>query len=63
MLLIQVNQVQAMEAKDPANKIVPEEVVTKDVADKADEVGASTALHINHQSGTSREKWEILSRS
>ena len=44
------NQVQAIGAKDAAKEVVPEEAVTKDMADEVDKVGASTAQHINHLS-------------
>ena len=59
MPLIKANQVQATGDEDAAKKVVPEEVVTKYVAYKAD---ASTYQHTHHQSVTSREKWRILAR-
>ena len=57
--LRQTNQVKARGDKDPAEEVVPEEAVTKDVAERAN---TSTAQNTHHQPGTSREKWIILSR-
>ena len=47
-----------MGVEDVDEEVVPEEAVTKDMAEKAD---TSTAQHINHRSETSREKWRIWS--
>ena len=57
--LIRANQVQATGDENAAEEVVTEEAVTKDVADEAE---ASTAHHTHHQSGTSRDKWNILAR-
>ena len=48
--LRQANQVQAMGDEDVEKEVVPEEAVTKDVADEAD---TSTDQHTYHQSGIS----------
>ena len=50
----------AIGAEDAAEEVVPEYAVTKDVVVEA---GASAALHLHHQLGTSREKWKILVQS
>ena len=57
--LIQANLIQATGSKDKGDEVLPEEAVTKYVADKAD---TSTAPLTNHPSGTSRDKWKILER-
>ena len=54
------NQVQATGAEDASDEIVPEEAVTKDVADEAE---YSTAQHTHNQSDNLRHKMTILERS
>ena len=44
---------------EAAEEVVPEEAVTKNVAEEADD---TTAHNTHHQSGTSREKWRILAQ-
>ena len=55
-----MNQVQATGAEDASKEVVPEEVVTKDMEDKAN---SSTAQNKHHISKTSREKLMILAQS
>ena len=57
--LRQADQIQSTGDEYVAMGVVPEEAVTKDMADEAD---ASTAHHTHHQSGTSRDKWSILAQ-
>ena len=53
MPLRQSNQIQATGEEDADEEVVPEEAVTKDVAEEAVD---STAQHTHHRSETSREK-------
>ena len=51
---------QAREAEEAAEEVIPEEVDAKNMTDEAD---TSTALHTHNQPGTSSEKWRILEQS
>ena len=57
--LIRANQIQATGDEDTAEEIVPEETVTKDVADETD---ASTTQHTHNQPEILWEKWRVLAR-
>ena len=57
--LRRANQIQATGDEEADEGVVPEDVVTKDVAEEAE---ASTAQNTHHRSETSREKWRILAR-
>ena len=59
MPLRRENKIQSMGVEDAAKEVVPEEAVTKDVADEAE---ASTAQNTHNQSGTSRGKWRIFAQ-
>ena len=49
--LRRANQIQATGDKDETKEVLPEEAVTKEVAEEADD---STAYHTHHQSEASR---------
>ena len=59
-LILRVNQVQAIGDEDTNQEVIPEEVVTKDVADEAD---TSTTQNTHHESKTSRLKSTIFTQS
>ena len=53
------NQIQETGDGYAAKEVVPEEAVTKELAEEAD---ASTAQNKHHESESSRDEWRILAR-
>ena len=62
ILVLRENQVKETGADDMVEEVIPEEVVTKDVADEVDKVEYSNSPNTHHQSGTLNYKWKILAR-
>ena len=60
LMTLPENQVQETGAEDTSNEIVPEETVTKDVADETE---YSTTQNTHHGSDNLRDKLKILERS